>query len=119
MRSDKTVVIGHYMTIAEIAALKQDMIGGRWEVAGSCAIRVNPSTTDEQILLDLSDADGKPLGQAAFDAIDYQARTATARWSSVAGPQTPRAGMPDSALDLARSEFGIVTLKGRQSQELQ
>jgi hypothetical protein len=112
MRGDETVVIGNYMTVAEIAALKQEMIGGGWPVSGSCAIRVNSETTDDRILLDLSDAGSKLLGHAELYPVDHRARTATVSWWSVAElPSRP----PDSILDFAHSEFGLATLDALDS----
>jgi methionyl-tRNA formyltransferase len=114
-----TVVVGDYLTIAEVAALKQEVMGGRWPGPASTALRINSASSHERILLDVFDAGGDPIGNAEVDAIDYQARTALFRWTAVerSSSRHTTQGL-DSAQWFARTELGITKLEPPGTSEL-
>jgi methionyl-tRNA formyltransferase len=107
LRGAETVVAHEYMTIAQVAALKQEMIAGQWPNLASCAIRVNSDSSQERILLDVLDAGGDRIGSTELHAIDYEARTAMVRWFPVAPSLTGRPQALEAVLEFARTELGL------------
>jgi len=108
---DETVVVGDYLTIAEVAALKQEMIEGRWLKPALGTLRVDPKSSHERILLDLNDGEGVRIGSAELDEIDYAGRTAILRWSSVPPPDSRDSQALESVHMFARTELGLSKLE--------
>jgi methionyl-tRNA formyltransferase len=115
VRDDKTVLIDDYMTIAEVAALKQQMIGGKWQTPGAGSLRVNRQTADGRILLDVFDIGGNQAGEAELQQIDYRARTATLRWSPEVPDRVSNSRARELAVEFARKELGIASLQTQES----
>ncbi|HXJ47928.1 MAG TPA: formyltransferase family protein [Candidatus Acidoferrum sp.] len=110
---DATKTLSAYLTIAEVAALKQEILGGRWPALGPNALRVNARSSQAHIWLDLYDLQGGQLGGAEIYSIDYAARTADIRLSSVEPSGPRRAQALESARDFARTELGLSKVETR------
>ncbi len=111
------VVVGDYLTIAEVAALKQEMIGGQWPGPEASALCVDRTSSHERILLEVLDAGGDQIGKAELHGIDYRARTSTFRWTPVEPLRFRHAQALESVLEFARRELGIVKFETESGVE--
>ncbi len=105
----ETVVLDNFMPIAEVALLKQRMMGGAWRVPDGGRLRILPGASDERIALDVRGTGGEQTGEAELTALDYVARSAIVRLSSSVSPTSV---LPEVE-EFARSELGITRLISR------
>ncbi len=101
----KTYVLDRYLTIAEVAALKQRLVPARLE-RGGCRIRVVHAVSNDPITIDVLDPDGHAAGRAKLTEIDYAGGQGRAT-IDLAGGACDAAAALEAVRDFARSELMI------------